>query len=419
MKKKILIAVLLVLALAAYFVLRDTSTTIDAKIDVAALPQASEAQLEAIAESFILAKKGDVIEIPEGYYEFSTQLYLDKVPGVTIKGAGMDKTVLSFKNLTVGAEGIKISADSVLISSLTVQDTPGDNIKIQNSKGVTLQNVRTTWSQGPAETNGGYGIYPVTCQDVLIENCEVSGASDAGIYVGQSRNIVVRNNYVFNNVAGIEIENCINSEVYKNLSTHNTGGILVFDLPSLPAGNGHTCKVYDNEIIENNYKNFAPEGNIVGTVPPGTGIILLAAKNVEIYNNKIVGHKTMGTAISSYQTVQTPWNDANYDPFTYDVYIHDNSYHSDGYRFPDYSKDFGKLVVFYLGAKAKDIVYDGILDDKKGTDLAQNPMNLCIQNQDGASFAMIDAANDLQNISDDPAPYDCTHTIKTDVSALQ
>jgi len=164
MKKKILIVVLLVLALAAYFILRDTSTTVDAQIDVAALPQATEAQLEAIAESFILAKKGDVIEIPEGYYEFSTQLYLDKVPGVTIKGAGMDKTVLSFKNLTVGAEGIKISADSVLISSLTVQDTPGDNIKIQNSKGVTLQNVRTTWSQGPAETNGGYGIYPVTCK---------------------------------------------------------------------------------------------------------------------------------------------------------------------------------------------------------------------------------------------------------------
>jgi len=34
-----------------------------------------------------------------------------------------------------------------------------------------------------------------------------------------------------NNVAGIEIENCTDADVYENISTNNTGGVLVFDLP--------------------------------------------------------------------------------------------------------------------------------------------------------------------------------------------
>ena len=42
-----------------------------------------------------------------------------------------------------------------------------------------------------------------------IEHCIAIGASDAGIYVGQSNNIIVRNCEVFQNVAGIEIENSI------------------------------------------------------------------------------------------------------------------------------------------------------------------------------------------------------------------
>lgn len=34
-------------------------------------------------------------------------------------------------------------------------------------------------------------------------------------------------------MAGIEIENSLNAEVYENEATENTGGILVFDLPDL------------------------------------------------------------------------------------------------------------------------------------------------------------------------------------------
>jgi parallel beta-helix repeat protein len=371
-------------------------------------PKPGEIAVELYArlqEQLIDARPGDVIEIPEGHFEFDRPLSLDGVPRVTIRGAGMDKTVLSFRFQKVGAEGIRVTADSVAIQDLTVQDTGGDGIKLQDCNGITLKNIRATWSGGAKAENGGYGLYPVSSTNVLIEGCEASYASDAGIYVGQCRNVVIRNCYAHGNVAGIEIENCIDSEVYDNRAEGNTGGILVFDLPELPAGNGHTCKVYNNKIAGNNHKNFAPEGNIVGIVPPGTGIIILAAKNVEIFNNEITGHRTIGLAVASYYITEKPWDDANYDPYTYDVYIHDNKFERKR-AIPDLSRDFGKLVNFLFPGKPQDIIYDGILDETRSD--GPNPMNICIQQQEeGLRFANVDAANEFKNVQQDIGVYDC------------
>src|SRR6185436_8691984 len=110
--------------------------------------------------------------------------------------------------------------------------------------------------------------YPVLSEDVLIEDCVAIGASDAGIYVGQSKNIIVRGSRAERNVAGIEIENSVGADVYGNVATQNTGGILVFNLPDLELKNGHGTRVFKNEVFENNHPNFAPQGNIVASVPP-------------------------------------------------------------------------------------------------------------------------------------------------------
>src|SRR5690606_32186800 len=153
------------------------------------------------------------------------------------------------------------------------EDTAGDGLKVEGADGVTIRRVRVTWNGTPGPDNGAYGLYPVQCQNVLIEGSLVEGASDAGIYVGQSDTIVVRDNQVRNNVAGIEIENSSNADVHGNTATGNTGGVLVFNLPGLQVQNGAVTRVFDNTIVENNLDNFAPEGNIVGLVPRGTGII--------------------------------------------------------------------------------------------------------------------------------------------------
>ena len=66
--------------------------------------QNTDASKEAISSDFqetlqlqlLDAKAGDVITIPEGTHHLNRSLSLT-VDGVTIRGAGMDKSILSFK----------------------------------------------------------------------------------------------------------------------------------------------------------------------------------------------------------------------------------------------------------------------------------------------------------------------------------
>ena len=68
-------------------------------------------------------------------------------------------------------------------------------------------------------------------------------------------------------MAGIEIENSTRADVYDNLATDNSGGILVFTMPDLPKKDGRHCRVYNNRVLANNHDNFAPKGNIVADRP--------------------------------------------------------------------------------------------------------------------------------------------------------
>lgn len=368
------------------------------------IPLAEEVY-QRLQEQLIMAQPGEVIHIPEGKFRFDRPLSLDGVANVTLRGAGMNKTIISFLDQRTGAEGLKITADSVTLEGFTIQDTKGDAIKLQDCTGVVIRKVHTTWTGGVKESNGGYGLYPVSCQQVLIEHCEASYASDAGIYVGQSRDVVVRHCYAHHNVAGIEIENCIRSEVYENRAEENTGGILVFDLPDLPVVNGKQTRLYRNSIVNNNLKNFAPKGNIVGIVPPGTGIILLAAKEVEVFDNDILDHKTFGTAIASYHITEKPWNSKAYDPFSYGISIRNNRYLRKK-ALPDLTSDFGKMVNLVFKGRPQDILYDGIIAE--GKEGQPNPMNICIdQKEEDLRFANIDAANDFTNVQKDLSPYSC------------
>lgn len=187
----------------------------------------------------IQAKPGDVIVIPAGIHEINRGLSLN-VSGVTLRGEGMDKSILSFRNQIQGAEGLLVNASDFTIEDLAIEDTAGDGLKVNEGNNIIIRRVRTEWTNGPDEENGAYGIYPVQTENLLIEECVAIGASDAGIYVGQSDNVVVRNNRVEFNVAGIEIENTMNADVYGNVVTNNTGGILVFNMPAPPRPQ-HPC----------------------------------------------------------------------------------------------------------------------------------------------------------------------------------
>ena len=109
-----------------------------------------------------------------------------------------------------------LGASDFTIEDLAIEDTAGDALKITDGRNITVRRVRTEWTGGPSAENGAYGIYPVQTENTLIEGSVAIGASDAGIYVGQSRNVVVRDSRAEFNVAGIEIENTVHADVWGN-----------------------------------------------------------------------------------------------------------------------------------------------------------------------------------------------------------
>ncbi|MCP5334975.1 MAG: right-handed parallel beta-helix repeat-containing protein [Oceanospirillaceae bacterium] len=348
------------------------------------------------------AKTGDTLVLPAGRFAMSKEVTFDgenslaqseKVTGLTIKGAGMAETILDFDDATgeaVRADGFFISnTEDLTIEDLGVYEAPNNAIKMKKTDGIVIRRVATVWETDYQETNGAYGIYPVETQNVLIEDSYVRGSADAGVYVGQSENIVVRNNIAEKNVAGIEIENSKNADVYGNIARGNTGGILVFDLPIGNGIYGAGVRVFSNEITENNATNFAHVGSFaagVHIVPPGTGVIILSTSNVEIFDNTITDHKTTSVAVTSYmlpddQVAATPNSDVggsvmNYgdiapyaeeyfdgwSPLIRGVNIHDNAISvAEGVYAPtgNLIQDLIDGYAFYE-QKVPDILYDGV-----------------------------------------------------------
>jgi parallel beta-helix repeat protein len=301
----------------------------------------------------IEARPGDVIELAEGKFDFTEGLSLAQ-SNVTIRGAGQGKTILSFTGQQGAGEGLLVDgADHVTLSDFTMQDTRGDGIKAKGSDGIVFRNITVEWTGGPKAENGAYGVYPVESTNVLIEGVTVRGASDAGIYVGQSDNIIVRNSHAEFNVAGIEIENSTRADVHDNVATHNAGGILVFDLPDLPKIGGNSTRVFNNRIVENDTPNFAPPGNIVANVPTGTGLMLMANRNVHVFGNTFDKNQTAHVMVIGYSF---PFTDTRYNPLPRDIMIRNNTY-GDGGNAPQ-----GRLAPLApaLGGALPDIVWDGV-----------------------------------------------------------
>ena len=316
---------------------------------------------EELQELMILVNPGDTIILKEGVYELTDGLSLTH-SNVTIKGEGMHKSILDFSKQISGAQGLLVSSDQVVLKDFAVIDSKGDGIKVVGADGIYIVNVRTQWRGEPKTSNGAYGFYPVQSKNVYIEGCIAIGASDAGIYVGQSENIIVRNNIAEYNVAGIEIENSYYADVYENIVRFNTGGILVFDLPDLPQQGGHSIRVFDNKSIKNNTTNFAPKGNIVSTVPRGTGILVLASKNVEIFENEIRDNATINLAIVSYFEET---DDVNYYPHPRTISLYKNDFSNSGFDPDINSNEMAKILSEIAGEKMPDIFWDGILPLKQ------------------------------------------------------
>ena len=341
---------------------------------------------EEIQEALIDIEPGDVLTLEPGEYFFEDGLSLD-VDNVIIEGSGINETILNFESQLTGAQGLLVTSNGVILRDFSLIDAKGDAIKVIGADGIDMIRLRTEWTGGPKESNGAYGFYPVESNDVLIDGCVAIGASDAGIYVGQSKNIIVKNNIAQYNVAGIEIENSYYADVFDNTASHNTGGILVFDLPDLPQQGGHHVRIFRNKAINNDTDNFAPEGNIVGEVPRGTGIIIQANSDVEVFDNDIYGNGTVNLSIVTYG-YET--EDENYNPHPKSIQIHGNRFGYGGFD-PDVNTGELAAILYELSdGNMPDIFWDGILPVNQMIFGQPDEERLLITNNGDATFLTLD-----------------------------
>ncbi|MHA7819041.1 MAG: parallel beta-helix domain-containing protein [Erythrobacter sp.] len=315
--------------------------------------QAGEGAQERLQEALILAEPGDEIVIEAGRYILTDGLSLD-VDGVTVRGSGMDGTVLDFTSQAGSGEGFLITSDNVTLRDFALENPKGDGIKSKGADNIVYHRIRVTWTNGPDASNGAYGIYPVESTGVLIDGAKVTGASDAGIYVGQSNRITVRNSIAEANVAGIEIENSRNALVEHNIATRNTGGILVFDLPGLPVMGGGNVVVANNLVVANDTPNFAPPGNIVAGVRRGTGIMVMANDNVLIENNIIDENPTAPIMVIAYTL---GFEDERYNPLPRDVVVGENLYGRGG---DDPQLEGAEMLLAAFGGALPPVLWDGL-----------------------------------------------------------
>lgn len=370
-----------------------------------AVAAADGAFAATLQERLLDAKPGDVIDIPAGRHQFERSLSL-RADGVTLRGAGMDQTVLSFKGQKAGAEGLLVNGDNFTIENLTIEDSKGDGLKISESENITIRGVKVQWTGGPSTKNGAYGIYPVLTKNVLIENSISIGASDAGIYVGQSDGVIVRNSRAEQNVAGIEVENTRNADVYDNVATGNTGGILVFNMPGLSQQGGN-IRVFNNKVIANNHENFGAKGTPVASVPAGSGIVINSNDDIEVFDNEVRDNATTNIIVSSVYS--TGYKDSsaspNFDPYPERIYIHNNTLSGGGDSPDGLDLKALKLAMYGLTGNFPDVLWDGYYNKARVVDGVKVGPQICLRNVSGVINA--DGPGGYKNPSKDAKPFEC------------
>lgn len=356
---------------------------------------------ETLQTLLIEVRSGETIYLEEGTFKVTSELSLS-VDNVTVLGAGRDKTIIDFTGQDFGAQAISVTGDGAVLQAFTVKNAGGDGVRASDVEGITFRDLAIVWTEAESTDNGPYGLYPIASTDVLIDNCYVKGASDAGIYVGQSRNILVKDSEAEGNVAGIEIENSIDAEVVGCHAHDNTGGILVFNLPELPMQGGARAKIHDNIVENNNLENFGKAGSVVGLVPGGTGMIVLAADENEVTNNTIRGNESTGILVISYQdSIFGEFTDENFDAYAEGNHIHGNTFENNGAAPQGALKDLG------LMPPLADILWEGCVREGASGDALR--VGMCIHDNGDARFHNFRFCNGLTDQVFDAAEFACTH----------
>ena len=379
----------------------DGSSATGRKFLIKPTPTATQDMINAM----IQAAPGDVIEFDCGYFELTNTFQLTDTEDVLVKGCGKDKTILSFKNNNAPEGVLAVNVRGVTYQDFTVADTGGNGFELRGVDNAKLLRVRAYWSSNggrespdpinaenfaerlhvpctqpptldptapentgrpgtespdytPSPKSGRYGIYPVSSENILVDEAESIGASDAGIYVGQTNTAIIKNSRAAYNVFGFEIENVQGGEYQNNLAECNTGGFLIYDLDSLRQY-GDRSRMYGNISRNNNTYNFT-SGGIVGSVPPGSGMITLSYDRIDIFDNVFENNNTAGIIHTSYEIFPEGAgrpSEKRIDWYTEGVHIFRNKFKNNGNALPLATSnaiangDVAKVLPALVGAK--------------------------------------------------------------------
>lgn len=296
----------------------------------------------SIQEAVKAAMPGDLIRVYPGTY--SENVYIDKndisLQGVVINGKW---PVLNGKKEINDA--FLYSGNGILIENFKIINYKGNGIMGQAGNNFVIRN---NW----IIDTGVYGIFPQYGKNGLIEHNVLSVIADAAIYVGMCDNVDVLHNEVFDNVAGIEIENSRHCLVENNYAHNNTGGLLAFVTPGLPIKTTFDIILRNNFVVNNNHENFGAPGSTVAGIPAGTGILIMAADDVIVENNIITGNNNSGITIVDLATGDPKANDPNSEGNPDRVVILDNIMYDNG---NDPTGELKAIMLTQMDTKGPDI----------------------------------------------------------------
>jgi parallel beta-helix repeat protein len=182
------------------------------------------------------------------------------------------------------------------VQGFTVRGFDGEGIFLFCVEGFALLGNAT-------HDNREYGLFPSHTVGGRVVGNVATGSNDTGIYVGQSRDVLIEANLARGNVSGFEIENSSGVRLQGNVATGNTAGILSFTLPFLDVGFNADNLVRANVVTGNNKANTCLDpADIVCRVPSGTGILLLAADRNRVEENFVTLNNTAGVAVFDFCT---------------------------------------------------------------------------------------------------------------------
>jgi parallel beta-helix repeat protein len=245
--------------------------------------------IQAVVNS---ARPGSLIQIEPGTY----------AEAITVTQRGIRLVGLTSAN----GEGVIIQNPGNEETGITVQ--PGANgfslinvtVKNFTENGVFLSHVDSFYiAHVNTVNNADYGLFPVFCSHGIIEFCTANGQADTGIYVGQSSDVIIRMNTVFDNVNGIEAENAHNIIITLNSAYNNTLGIFADLLPGKTVTSASGVTITANIVKNNNHPNFSDPQDLAAVVPSGIGILVLGVDQVTVEKNVVSGNNFTGITVFS------------------------------------------------------------------------------------------------------------------------